>query len=85
MFFFSSVLTISLFPLSHTDRLSAKDSQISQILTEKLELFADMAASVGGAEDVVSRSRLLLRGDTSDLQQGEQLLKGAITEGKAQT
>ncbi|XP_031431015.1 rho guanine nucleotide exchange factor 18 isoform X2 [Clupea harengus] len=62
------------------DRLSAKDSQISQILTEKLELFADMAASVGGAEDVVSRSRLLLRGDTSDLQQGEQLLKGAITE-----
>ncbi|KAL2089630.1 hypothetical protein ACEWY4_014318 [Coilia grayii] len=62
------------------ERLSTKDSQISQILTEKLELFADMVASVGGVEDVSSRSRLLLRGDTSDLHQGEQLLKGAITE-----
>ncbi|XP_062411827.1 rho guanine nucleotide exchange factor 18 isoform X2 [Sardina pilchardus] len=62
------------------ERLNSKDSQISQILTEKLELFADMAASVGTAEDAGSRSRLLLRGDTSDLQQGEQLLKGAITE-----
>lgn len=62
------------------DRLGTKDSQISQILTEKLELFADMASSVGGVEDTASRSRLLLRGDTSDLQQGEQLLKGAITE-----
>ncbi|XP_048108076.1 rho guanine nucleotide exchange factor 18 isoform X3 [Alosa alosa] len=62
------------------ERLNAKDSQISQILTEKLELFADMAASVGTVEDAGSRSRLLLRGDTSDLQQGEQLLKGAITE-----
>ncbi|XP_063057159.1 rho guanine nucleotide exchange factor 18 isoform X2 [Engraulis encrasicolus] len=64
------------------DRLSAKDSQISQILGEKLELFADMVASVGGAagEDLASRSRLLLRGDTSSLQQGEHLLKGAITE-----
>lgn len=55
---------------------------IVQALTEKLQLFAEMAESVSGLEDVASRSRLLLRGDTSDLQQGETLLKGAITEGK---
>ncbi len=58
-----------------------KDGQIVQSLTEKLQLFADLAESVAGLEDASSRSRLLLRGDTSDLQQGEQLLKGAITEG----
>ena len=54
-----------------------------QALTEKLQLFADMAESVAGLEDTASRSRLLLRGDASDLQQGETLLKGAITEGRA--
>lgn len=58
-----------------------KDGQIVQILTEKLQLFADLAESVAGLEDARSLSRLLLRGDASDLQQGEQLLKGAITEG----
>lgn len=53
-----------------------------QALTEKLQLFAEMAESVTGLEDAASRSRLLLRGDFSDLQQGEILLKGAITEGR---
>nr|XP_019936690.1 PREDICTED: rho guanine nucleotide exchange factor 18-like isoform X1 [Paralichthys olivaceus] len=62
------------------DRLSQKDTVILQALTEKLQLFADMAESVAGLEDTASRSRLLLRGDASDLQQGETLLKGAITE-----
>ncbi|XP_026160604.1 rho guanine nucleotide exchange factor 18 isoform X2 [Mastacembelus armatus] len=62
------------------ERLSQKDAVIVQALTEKLQLFADMAESVGGLEDAVSRSKLLLRGDASDLQQGEVLLKGAITE-----
>ncbi|XP_053286158.1 rho guanine nucleotide exchange factor 18 isoform X2 [Pleuronectes platessa] len=62
------------------DRLSQKDTVILQALTEKLQLFADMAESVAGLEDTASRSRLLLRGDASDLQQGEALLKGAITE-----
>lgn len=52
-----------------------------QALTEKLQLFAEMAETVAGLEDTASRSRLLLRGDASDLQQGESLLKGAITEG----
>jgi len=55
---------------------------IVQALTEKLQLFADMAEPVASLEDTASRSRLLLRGDASDLQQGETLLKGAITEGR---
>ncbi|XP_028300598.1 rho guanine nucleotide exchange factor 18 isoform X2 [Gouania willdenowi] len=62
------------------ERLSQKDAVIVQALTEKLQLFAEMAESVAGLEDAVSRSRLMLRGDASDLQQGETLLKGAITE-----
>ncbi|XP_067271766.1 rho guanine nucleotide exchange factor 18-like isoform X2 [Pseudorasbora parva] len=62
------------------DRLTLKDAQIIQSLTEKLQLFSELAESVVGLEDTSSRSRLLLRGDASDLQQGEHLLKGAITE-----
>ncbi|XP_034149634.1 rho guanine nucleotide exchange factor 18 isoform X1 [Esox lucius] len=62
------------------ERLSQKDSQIMMGLTEKLQLFADMADSVVGLEDMASRSHLLLRSDPSDLHQGETLLKGAITE-----
>lgn len=54
---------------------------ITQALTEKLQLFADLAESVIGPEDTASRSRLLLRGDAPDLQQGETLLKGAIADG----
>lgn len=71
---------MSCFPT--VERLSQKDAVIMQALTEKLQLFADMAESVAGLEDAASRSRLLLRGDFSDLQQGEVLLKGAITEGR---
>ncbi|XP_077573677.1 rho guanine nucleotide exchange factor 18 [Stigmatopora nigra] len=62
------------------ERLSQKDTVIVQALSEKLQLFADMAESVAGLEDTSTRSKLLLRGDASDLQQGEALLKGAITE-----
>ncbi|XP_054903492.1 rho guanine nucleotide exchange factor 18 isoform X1 [Poeciliopsis prolifica] len=62
------------------ERLSQRDAVIAQALTEKLQLFAEMAESVAGLEDAASRSKLLLRGDASDLQQGEVLLKGAITE-----
>ncbi|XP_053178031.1 rho guanine nucleotide exchange factor 18 [Scomber japonicus] len=62
------------------ERLSQKDAVIVQALTEKLQLFADMAESVSGLEDTGSRPRLLLRGEASDLQQGETLLKGAITD-----
>ncbi|TNM88028.1 hypothetical protein fugu_006249 [Takifugu bimaculatus] len=62
------------------EQLSQKDAVITRALSEKLQLFADLAESVIGPEDAASRSRLLLRGDAPDLQQGETLLKGAITE-----
>ncbi|XP_065100610.1 rho guanine nucleotide exchange factor 18 isoform X2 [Paramisgurnus dabryanus] len=62
------------------ERLMLKDAEITRSLADKLQLFAELAESVAGVEDISTRSRLLLRGDTSDLQQGEQLLKGAITE-----
>uniref|UniRef100_A0A8C7WBG6 Rho/rac guanine nucleotide exchange factor (GEF) 18a n=1 Tax=Oncorhynchus mykiss TaxID=8022 RepID=A0A8C7WBG6_ONCMY len=61
--------------------LCMKDAQIMQSLTEKLRMFADMAEAVTGLEDVANHSRLLLRSDDLDPQQGETLLKGAITEG----
>ncbi|XP_068175203.1 rho guanine nucleotide exchange factor 18 isoform X2 [Antennarius striatus] len=64
------------------ERLSQKDAVITQALTEKLQLFAEFVDSAVGPEDKdsASRTRLLLRGDAPDLQQGETLLKGAITE-----
>lgn len=74
--------SLTLSPLPPVERLSQKDAVITQALTEKLQLFADLAESVIGPEDAASRSRLLLRGDAPDLQQGEALLKGAITEGR---
>lgn len=67
--------------VSLAEQLSQKDAVITRALSEKLQLFADLAEYVIGPEDAASRSRLLLRGDTPDLQQGEALLKGAITEG----
>lgn len=57
-----------------------KDAQIRLALTDKLRLYADLADCVG-VEDTGTQRHLLLRGDASELQQGEQLLKGAITEG----
>ncbi|XP_062868514.1 rho guanine nucleotide exchange factor 18 isoform X2 [Trichomycterus rosablanca] len=62
------------------DCLTVKDTQITRALTEKQQLYAELAECAGGLEDSGARRRLLLRGDVLDLQQGEQLLKGAITE-----
>eukprot|EP00063_Salmo_salar_P004284 XP_013979119.1 PREDICTED: rho guanine nucleotide exchange factor 18-like isoform X3 [Salmo salar] len=61
------------------ERLSQKDTQIVTILTEKLQLFSDMCL-VSGHGDTTFRSHLMLRGDASDLHQGETLLKGTITD-----
>lgn len=58
-----------------------KDAQIRQALTDKLQLYAELAECMGVLEDTGTLRHLLLRGDTSELQQGERLLKGAITEG----
>ena len=74
-----------LFSPPFVDRLNQKDALVVHALTEKLQLFAEMAETTVGLEDTASRSRLLLRGDASDLQQGEALLKGAITEGRGGT
>ena len=51
-------------------------------LAEKLQIFTEFAELVPGVEDATSHSRLLLTGHASDLQQGEQLLRGAITDGR---
>ncbi|XP_058257675.1 rho guanine nucleotide exchange factor 18 isoform X6 [Hemibagrus wyckioides] len=62
------------------EHLTVKDAQIRQALTEKLGLYTELAEYVGVLEDTGTRRHLLLRGDASELQQGEHLLKGAITE-----
>lgn len=67
------------------DHLTVKDAQIRQALADKLQLYADLAECVGVLEDTGPRRQLLLREDASELQQGEQLLKGAIIEGNCCT
>lgn len=59
-----------------------KDAQIVLHLEEKLQVFAALTETVAGVEDTTPYHRLLLRGSTADLQQGEQLLNGAIADGK---
>ncbi|KAG9332237.1 hypothetical protein JZ751_015528 [Albula glossodonta] len=62
------------------EQLMVKDAKIAQSLTEKLQMFADLKEVVTGQECDPTHSRLLLHGDSSDLQQGEQLLRGAVSE-----
>lgn len=50
-----------------------------QNLVEKQRIFAALYETV--MEQETPHKGLLLRGDSSDLQQGEMLLKGAIYEG----
>lgn len=52
-----------------------------QHLAEKQQIFAALYETV--MEQETPRKGLLLRGDSSDLQQGEVLLKGAIHEGRS--
>lgn len=58
-----------------------RDDQIKQCLAEKQQIFAALYETV--TEQVTPHKGLLLRGDASDLQQGETLLKGAIDEGES--
>ncbi|KAM6989319.1 rho guanine nucleotide exchange factor 18a [Tautogolabrus adspersus] len=60
------------------DILKMRDDQIRQSLTEKQQIFAALYETV--TEQETPHKGLLLRGDTTDLQQGETLLKGAIDE-----
>lgn len=52
-----------------------------QCLMEKQQFFASLYEDVTGQES--PHRGLLLRGDPTDLQQGETLLKGAIDEGRS--
>ncbi|NXN27434.1 ARHGI factor, partial [Nycticryphes semicollaris] len=63
------------------ERLNVKDDLILQSLTEKQQIYLEMS-EMSGFEDHSqgSRSRLLLRGDTSENLQGETILKSAVTE-----
>nr|XP_057925120.1 rho guanine nucleotide exchange factor 18a isoform X2 [Doryrhamphus excisus] len=62
----------------YQDHLKERDEQIKRCLSEKLLIYSTLYKDVTGHE---SPSRaLLLRGDPTDLQQGETLLKGAISE-----
>lgn len=58
-----------------------RDDQIKQSLTEKQQIFAALYETV--TEQETPHKGLLLRGDATDLQQGETLLNGAIDEGKS--
>ncbi|XP_034559484.1 rho guanine nucleotide exchange factor 18a [Notolabrus celidotus] len=60
------------------DILKMRDDQIRQSLTEKQQIFAALYETL--TEQETPHKGLLLRGDASDLQQGETLLKGAIAE-----
>lgn len=58
-----------------------RDDLIMQNLTEKQQIFAALYETV--MEQETPHKGLLLRGDATDLQQGETLLIGAIDEGKS--
>ncbi|XP_034742586.1 rho guanine nucleotide exchange factor 18a isoform X2 [Etheostoma cragini] len=60
------------------DILKVRDDQIKQILTEKQQIFAALYETT--TEQETPHKGLLLRGDDTDLQLGETLLKGAINE-----
>ncbi|XP_077472069.1 rho guanine nucleotide exchange factor 18a isoform X2 [Stigmatopora argus] len=66
----------------YQERLKVRDEHITQCLSEKLNIFSSMYEDLTDRE-ILPRG-LLLRGDPTDLQQGETLLKGAIHEGKSQ-
>lgn len=63
------------------DQLKLRDDLIKQSLAEKQKIFAALYETV--MEQEVPHKGLLLRGDASDLQQGETLLKEAIDEGRS--
>lgn len=63
------------------DQLKLMDDLIKQSLGEKQKIFAALYETV--MEQEAPHKGLLLRGEASDLQQGEVLLKGAINEGRS--
>ena len=70
-------------PCCCVDALRERDEQIIQSLAGKQQILAALFESA--MEQETPHKGLLLRGDATDLQQGEKLLKGAIDEGEAET
>ncbi|XP_077580653.1 rho guanine nucleotide exchange factor 18a [Stigmatopora nigra] len=62
----------------YQERLKLRDEHITQFLSEKLNIFSSMYEDLTDRE--IQPRGLLLRGDPTDLQQGESLLRGAIHE-----
>uniref|UniRef100_A0A3Q2EEK9 Rho/rac guanine nucleotide exchange factor (GEF) 18a n=1 Tax=Cyprinodon variegatus TaxID=28743 RepID=A0A3Q2EEK9_CYPVA len=62
----------------YQDLLQQSDNKIRQSLEEKQEIFSTLYNEVVGQE--APNEGLLLRGDASDLKQGEALLNGALKE-----
>ncbi|XP_061776809.1 rho guanine nucleotide exchange factor 18a isoform X2 [Nerophis ophidion] len=62
----------------YQDSLKEKDDLIKQFLTEKLLIYTSLYKELAVLES--PSKRLLLRGDSAELQQGETLLQGAIDE-----
>ncbi|XP_059914522.1 rho guanine nucleotide exchange factor 18a isoform X1 [Gadus macrocephalus] len=60
------------------ETLARRDMLIEKNLQEKLQIFAFFTENLTGVE--TPQKRLLLRGDASDLQQGETLIMGAIRD-----
>lgn len=63
------------------DALRVRDEHIKRCLTEKQQMFAALYENAAKRE--TPHKGLLLRGDASELQQGETLLVAAIHEGKS--
>lgn len=68
--------------LSRAERLNLKDTYIMQTLSEKLQLYIDMA-DIYGFDDSSqgSKMRLFVGSDSADSLQGESTLLAAIAEG----
>lgn len=67
--------------LCSVEALRRCDEHIKQCLAKKQQVIAALYENVMKQE--TPHKGLLLRGDASDLQQGERLLKGAIQEGQS--
>ncbi|XP_060132474.1 rho guanine nucleotide exchange factor 18 isoform X4 [Zootoca vivipara] len=68
------------------DRLSQKDEQILQSLSDKQQIYLEMA-EMNGFEDpgLGARARLIGRADSPESLQGEAILKRAVAEGGCRT
>lgn len=67
-------------PRHFAERLNQKDQQIAQSLSEKRQIYLEMA-ELSGLDDL-AHSRLFRGGDPAENLQGELILKSAVSESK---